>query len=343
MSRGRIFYFCYDHDRATGGQKHTYQHVDILNKYGYEAYIFHRQKDFRLAWFENETRVLDREKVKAMHDRERDFIVLPEDLGERILVYPGKKVVFNKNLYCGFQVFGTERPAVDPYHHPEIVGVFAVSDHNAQHLQFAYPHLKVLKVIAGIDSNVFRYRALPRKERRIACIPKASAQGLLLTVYHMLQARAERGLNRLKEYEWTFFEGYSERQIADVLRKSLIFIFTSAEEGLGRMPLEAMLSGCLVAGLDSGPPKEYLPSRCRFEPGNMIEMVKYIEDITNSFPEAINEWTALSDEGRRNALVYSLQEQEHSVVSAWEEILSSGSLNASGALARDSDQLVAKV
>lgn len=343
MSDPRIFYFCYDHDRATGGQKHTYQHVDILNKHGYEAYIFHRQKDFRLRWFENETRVLDQEQVKAMHDRQRDFIVLPEDLGERILIFPGKKVIFNKNLYCGFQVFGTQRPAVDPYLDQEVVCAFAVSNHNAQHLQFAYPHLRVIKVCAGIDGNVFRYNSLARKERRIACIPKGTARGFLLTLYHMLQARAELGLNRLKDYEWTFLEGHTEREVADLLHKSLVFIFTSAEEGLGRMPLEAMLSGCLVAGLESGPQKEYLPPEYRFEPGNMIEMVRYVENITNSFPENINEWEQLSEQGRRNALAYSLEEQERSVVSAWEQILSTTFAASSPALARETDQLVAKL
>lgn len=29
----RIFYFCYSHDRPTGGQKQAYHHVDILNRH----------------------------------------------------------------------------------------------------------------------------------------------------------------------------------------------------------------------------------------------------------------------------------------------------------------------
>lgn len=322
MRDPKIFYFCYDHDRATGGQKHTYQHVDILNKHGYEAFIFHRKKDFRLDWFENETKVIDVERVKEIYNSDHDYIVLPEDLGTRISNYPGKKIVFNKNLYCGFQVFGDQRPTYDPYQDKNVIAALTVSEHNTSHLKFAYPHLDVIRVYAGIDDRVFRYNELKHKELRISCIAKSAARGSLLTLYHTLQARAEAGLNKLKDYDWTFIEGQSEKQVAEVLFKSLIFVFTSAEEGLGRMPLEAMLSGCLVAGLDSGPLKEYLLPRCRFEVGNIIEMARFIEEITESFPGKIDHWQQLSENGRENALTYSLEHQERSVIEAWERIVS---------------------
>lgn len=321
MGGPRIFYFCYDHDRATGGQKHTYQHVDILNRNGYEAFIFHRKEDFRLTWFENQTKVIDVEQVKAIYDADRDYIVLPEDLGTRILNYPGRKVVFNKNLYCGFQVFGEERPTCDPYQDENVVAALTVSEHNTNHLKFAYPHLQVIRVYAGIDQQIFRYNRHADKDRQIACISKSASRGMLLTLYHTLQSRADAGLNRLKEYDWVFIEGQSEQEVAAVLFKSLIFIFTSAEEGLGRMPLEAMLSGCLVAGLESGPLKEYLLPRYRFEVGNVIDMARYIEEITQSFPENNAEWQRLSIDGRESALAYSLQHQEQSVIAAWEQIL----------------------
>jgi len=53
----RVFYFCYDHQRSTGGQKQMYRHVDILNSNGYQAFAVHTRKGFHLEWF--------KEKVKS--------------------------------------------------------------------------------------------------------------------------------------------------------------------------------------------------------------------------------------------------------------------------------------
>lgn len=320
MSEPKIFYYCYSHERPTGGQKHTYQHVDILNRHGYKAFAFHTKKEFRLTWFENETSVIDFESLKEIYDPARDYLVLPEDLGSKLLEFPGKKVIFNKNLYNGFQVFGWETPPTYPYHDPNVVCAFAVSEHNREHLQFAYPHLKVLKVEPGVDGGVFTYTPLHDKKRVISCVQKAP--GMLLTLYHTLQSRAAAGLNNLKDYEWVFLDGRTEQEVAEVLRDSLVFVFTSTEEGLGRMPVEAMSSGSLVAGFASGPMKEYLPVEYRFEVGDLTGMARFVESITASFPESVERWRRLSEEGRKNALAYSLERQEGSVIGAWEQILS---------------------
>lgn len=283
MNEPNIFYYCYSHDRPTGGQKHTYQHVDILNRNGYKAFAFHTEKGFRLSWFENETKVLDFEGLKEIYDPARDFLVLPEELGSKLLGFPGRKVIFNKCLYHGFQVFGWETPPAYPYQDPKVVAAFAVSEHNREFLQFAYPDLKVLKVDPGVDGNVFSFKPLREKKRMIACVQKAPA--LLLTLYHALQSRAAAGLNNLKDFEWVFLGERTEQEVAEILRDSLVFVFNSIEEGLGRMPVEAMLSGCLVAGFSSGPMKEYLPPESRFEVGDMTGMAWYVESIAASSAE----------------------------------------------------------
>ncbi|MDZ7262908.1 MAG: glycosyltransferase family 1 protein, partial [candidate division KSB1 bacterium] len=76
-----------------------YKHVDILNKHGYPAFALHRQKGFRLIWFDNETNVIYFDEFKRLYHPDRDFLVLPEDLGSKILSFPGQKVIFNQNCY----------------------------------------------------------------------------------------------------------------------------------------------------------------------------------------------------------------------------------------------------
>lgn len=320
MNEPNIFYYCYSHDRPTGGQKHTYQHVDILNRNGYKAFAFHTEKDFRLTWFENETKVIDFASLKEIYEPSRDYLVLPEDLGPKLLSFPGRKVIFNKCVYYGFHVFGWETPPAYPYQDPHVVAAFAVSEHNRELLQFAYPGLKVLKVDPGVDGDVFTYNPLRNKKRIISCVQKSPP--LLLTLYHALQSRAAAGLNNLKDFEWVFLSERTEQEVAGVLRDSLLFVFTAIEEGLGRMPVEAMSSGSLVAGFESGPMKEYLPPESRFEVGDMKGMAEFIESVAASFPESVSRWQHLSEVGRQNSLAYSLKRQETSVVGAWEQILS---------------------
>jgi glycosyltransferase involved in cell wall biosynthesis len=318
MTKPNIFYFCYSNDEPRGGQKETYQHVDILNRNGYQAFVFHPADDFRLTWFENETKVINRLARRSIYDETRDYIVLPEDLGARIRSYPGKKVIFNKNLYYGFTTF-RRGERYYPYHDPQVVCAFVVSEHNKLHLNYAYPGLDVIRVRPGIDLDLFSYVALKRKKKQVACILKSKGQ--LLTLYHTLRSRAEAGLNPLKEYEWVFINGQSEREVANTLRDSILFIFLSVEEGLPRMPLEAMSCGCLVAGFRSGALGECLPPNIDFEYGDIMGIADFIEEVAKSSPEKMDQWQASCEIGRDKASAYSLKEQEDSVLMAWESIL----------------------
>ncbi len=54
MSAPRIFYWAYDLQRPTGGEKRSYHHVAILRRHGYDARVLHRSRDFRLGWFGND-------------------------------------------------------------------------------------------------------------------------------------------------------------------------------------------------------------------------------------------------------------------------------------------------
>jgi glycosyltransferase involved in cell wall biosynthesis len=319
MKAPKIFYFCYRHNRPTGGQKHTYRHVDILNQHGFDATVFHPDPEFRLNWFKNDTRVITYADFLRQVDPARDVVVLPEDLGLRINNFPGRKVIFNKNLFYGFLCYGVEGPSQYPYHSPEVVAAFTVSEHNKAHLQLAYPDLPVERVHIEIDSAIFRYRTLVEKKPQIACIPKSSEY--LMSLYHMLRSRTASGLNNGQAFEWVFIENKSEAQTAAILQDSLIFIFLSVAEGMGRMPLEAMACGCLLTAFAHGPLAEILPPCARFECGDLISVVTYIENIMNSFPQEIQRWSACVTAGRDIAKSYSLERQEASVLQAWERVL----------------------
>jgi glycosyltransferase involved in cell wall biosynthesis len=313
----RIFYHCYDHNHPTGGQKHTYQHVDVLNRNGFEAYAVHAQPGFRLTWFENSTAVLHRQEFDKIVDTERDFMVLPEDLASKMLDYPCRKVVFNKNLYHGARA--VLKAAIDPYHAPDVIAVFAVSEHNARHLRLAYPAKPVLVVRNEIRLHAFPFRPLTEKRAQIACLPKAMPQ--LATLTQILRARAHAGRNRLGDFDWVVLKNMTEEQMGETLRESLALVFLNVEEGLPRVPLEAMAAGCLVAAYATGPLRECLPEGCGFPYGDIESIVDFIERIGELYPSRIHELQPLADRGRSAAEVFTAERQTRTVLEAWSRIL----------------------
>ncbi len=315
----RVFFNCSATDERLGGPKHTYRHVDVLNAGGFEAYALHELEGQRLRWFENDTQVIARNRFDSIFDPSRDYLVLEESLGSHIPRFAGRKVIFNKSIYIGFRSIGTRFCTRDPYVDTGVVAVVAVSEHNADHLRFAYPRLPVFPVLSSIDPNRFAYRPLREKKRQIVCISKAPFQ--LATLYQMLRARTHAGLNLLGEFSWVVPSTLCEDEMALLLQDSLIFVFLAVEEGLGFAVLEAMACGCLVMAYGHGPLADYLPSNSRFAYSDLLGIARRIEQIAEAFPDGIDQWQPLSEAGRAVALRYSRDREVRSVIDAWNQIV----------------------
>src|SRR5687767_2605725 len=105
----KIFYWMADSPVPSGGEKNSYDHVNILNTSGFDAYAVHL-KGQRYASLDSRTRVLCGDAFWDEFDASADYIVVPEGLGVLIGGLPGKKVIFNKNIYYGFQCLDTQPP-----------------------------------------------------------------------------------------------------------------------------------------------------------------------------------------------------------------------------------------
>src|SRR5262245_7637300 len=282
MRKPHIYYHAYDHDHPTGGQKHTYQHVDVLVRGGYDAYVVHAKAGYRLKWFENDTRVTYLDEVRNKFDPKRDFIVLPEDIGLAIGELPGRKVIFNKNLFSGFTKYGWAMP--DRYDPPQpgVIAILTVSQHDKIHLEYAYPNIPVIRVECDLYCERFPFRPLSSKSAVIACSSKAPKH--VLSVIHIVRSRSLTNHNSGKAFRWVSLENISEQQVAATLGDAILLIFLSIEEGLSRVPLEAMASGCLVAAYREGPGCEYLPKDYGFECGDILSVAQFVESVMNAYP-----------------------------------------------------------
>jgi Glycosyl transferases group 1 len=322
----KLFYFAYDHNEARGGQKDTYLHVDLLNRNGFEAYVLHSKDGFRVNWFENSTTVVGLDEFGRIYENGTDYVVLPEDLTLESDMGFGKTIIFNKGLYNGFVALGNRTPLPYSYRASQVKGAFSVSEHNAAHLRFAFPDLPVYYVSLGIDTDIFRHVKAAHKQRQIAYVLKNIP--VLSTVYHMLHARAEAGLNLLRTYRWVPLQGFTEAEVSRCLQESLLLLFFSVEEGMPRTALEAMACGCLVLGHGAGPLPEILLPEFQFAYGDCIALVKSVEGITSNFVERPAMFASLSERSRAVALRHSKSREQETVLRAWESIFQKDSTYA---------------
>lgn len=94
------------------------------------------------------------DSLRVRYDSGRDYLVLPEDLGDRIAVFSGRKIIFNKSLWYGFRSLGYElRAEYGTYE--GVIAVLVMSEHNRVHLELACPAVPVFVVRPSIDVDAF--------------------------------------------------------------------------------------------------------------------------------------------------------------------------------------------
>jgi glycosyltransferase involved in cell wall biosynthesis len=319
----RIYYACFAHQERRGGIKVIYRHVDLLNRAGLEAYVFHPRERFRAKWFDNDTATVGPRELARRFDTRRDVLVLPEDLvalpaGRKLAAGPGHTILFNQNVYLGFAAMRHGPRVRSPYRRSSLRAVFSVSDHNAALLRLAFPGVPVLRLRLGVDRERFRFRQIARKRRQIAAATKAPLS--VAAIRHILDARARGGA--LQGYRWRLLEGMTEHEVAETLEGSLVTVFCGIEEGFGLVPLEAMMTGSIVAAFAGGPADEFLPARYRFAPGDVAAVVRFIERVAKlarDHPDTLDRWTR---HAHARAAAYTLEAEERSVLGAWSTVLS---------------------
>lgn len=307
----RVFYLCPTAPRPRGGIKQVYRHVDVLARAGYDATVVHFTPGVRMTWFPNETPVIDHATFLARLRPAEDFVVVAETFGAQIAALPGRRVMFDQNVYGGFGTLGHAWPR--PYPYDLVEAILVVSEHNAELLRFAFPDLPVLRVYNHVDDTRFRSRPLRDKRRRIVAIAgKCEAQ--LRAIAHALEARGRAG-----GAEWLLLDGRTEAEVAELLAESLLVVFPSVEEGLALFPIEAMLAGCVTILPACGSHLEHAPAD--FLAGDLVAMAAKLEEVLTGGDEVLARYQPICDAARaRLAAAYSREREETSVLAAWEQV-----------------------
>mgnify|MGYP001053775856 CR=1 FL=1 len=325
-----IYYWSPDYSSVVGGVKILYRHVDILNNNGFSASIIHKKSGFRCTWFENSTQISYLKKISLI---DRDYLVIPEVYGSlyanpkerpkafkafsRLFDTPARKVLFNQNTYNTFKGHSFEQGDLRSiYLDRSITGIMVVSEDNKAYMEYAFPGMKVFRIHNHINAEIFSYH--PEKKKQICFMPRKNADHSL-QVINILKFR-----KNLSDFKIVAIENKTEKETAQILKESLIFLSFGYPEGFSLPPAEAMACGCITIGYTGMGAKEFFISDLCYpvEMGDIITFARTVEDVIARWrvsPEILLERTRQASDFIHST--YSREQEINDVLGFWKEML----------------------
>lgn len=244
----RIFYLCPDCSFPSGGIKRLYAHVEILREGGFDAYIMHTNKDFKLCWFENDVPIVyDADSHRFGSD---DVIVIPESspaVMKKLLPFSGKRVIISLSFAYIFK----SMPPGENWKNYGINWVMANNENMAEFIRWSMNIENVHVIGSSIDHDLFKYNPDIKRDR----IAYLKRKDMLSTVIEKIVKSRDTSSRKVN---FAAIENLDVEEYAQILRESKIYLTTSVLEGFPRPILEAMACGCLCIGFDSVGGKDFI-------------------------------------------------------------------------------------
>lgn len=342
LNKQKIYFICPSNKFVTGGVKQIYKMVETLNENNFDAVLL-LKKNRKEAWFNAKVPVavspLLFKKLKYSYKNKKPkffeklylkllkyrsvalessaILVFPEIYGPRIHeIEPHlKKVIFNQNCYYTFEHYTTDTPA-SLYQHKNVLASIVVSEDSKRYLNFAFADHKVFHLTISVDTALFSYSE--QKEKLISYMPRKLAEDSQ-QVLSILKNR-----NTLKDWKIVAIENKTEAEVAQILRKSAIFLSFNHREGFGLPPVEAMACGCFVIGYKGQAGEEYFKQdfSAPVVEGNIIQYVEEIEKTLQDFD--LNPSAVIAKGKMASDFVsekYNLENEKAGIVKIWNEIV----------------------
>jgi predicted O-linked N-acetylglucosamine transferase (SPINDLY family) len=322
---GTRWFFVPDHAKESGGVKLIYDQVRCLNRHGHRAVIVHRQDGFVPTWLlpffeqDSEGRLVD---VPVVYGAPSDIPVQPWDTAlipegfpdimtdQHLVASTCHRVVLCQNWFYVLNVL----PVGVTWEHFGIRDCLSVSQTQTDYLRELMPELRYQQVVGHVSNEVFHPPDDPAVKRlRFAFIPSRDG-GLksdnVIKTFHALHPD-------LRHVEFVELSGMPVDVYAAVLRESAFYAHFDETSSWGTAPIEAFLSGCLVAGWDGVGGREYLSEENAWlaPNGDIVGLARAMgrlvrEHLAGSIPRTVDEHMAAATR------LYTLDAEERSVLAA---------------------------
>ena len=246
LAGSRIFYFSKHFGYPLGGVRIAHRHVALLRQNGFDARIL-LVDDVRDSYFDDPG-VLIEKLADYSEFRADDILVVPEPWPSFIRLAgasAARSLVFCQNHFNLFFGLGDALSFADY----GIDGVFCCSHVISEFLKETIGVNDAPVIRNAIDHTLFKSGS---KRRQIAFMPRKMKHEALF-LRGLFRARHPR----YRELPWIAIERQTEQRVAEILSQSEIFLALGRNEGFGLPPIEAMASGCVIAGFVADGGRDY--------------------------------------------------------------------------------------
>ena len=314
----QIVFFCPPVATINGGIKHIFRMAEYLRQTGHDAVVFEQQAQ-RPGWFASTVPVCDQSILRPFDaDKDNQIYVLPEDQ-PHILAdfakFPQRKVIYSQNHFYGALGIGEAQSYADYGVTHMLCSSRTIYDHCCDR----HPSLIAAIIPCSIEPAIFK----PAAEKRniIAYMPRKRA----------IEATYIRDMfcftyPHYRDWLWQELSGLNESDVAVAMGKAKVFLSLSRLEGFGLTPLEAMASGCVVAGFTGIGGRDYATNEngfwaaeddfpaCVSQLGHAVQLSRQPQSLA---------FKALQTACQSTLTAYTPHSFQQAVTAAWSAILAS--------------------
>jgi len=320
-----------DLDKAIGGVKQLYRHVEHLISLGWDAEIITEGDGFRPSWFDSTapTISLKESYLRGEINAASTILILPETyLGADLTSFRGfnlsglARIVFNQNAYYSYGLTPSNPVTASSlesfYDDPAVLQVLSISEDTHDFLahNLSIPDERLSRVVNAIEP--FFVDDQP-KTNRLHWMPRKNPDH----VQAVLQGLQRSRVDHIGSWQGEPLENLAHEHVALRFAGARLFLAFGHPEGFGLPIAEAMASGCWVVGYSGGGGKELF----RFGASNEVSFgdwtgfINSVHDCLKGFATAPNE---MNFRLKRQALairsLYGRQQELDSISIAWERI-----------------------
>jgi hypothetical protein len=305
----RIIYLSWPAHEISGGIKMVFRHVEALRQAGFAAFVATPDGQ-PPGWFTSDAPVLGLADLSP----NTDVLVFPENhnpLLEHFAGWPVLKAVFCQNQYMVPRGLGSRRDYADY----GVRVLICPGQVVAAYCRRRFPALHTLIVQNYVDSNVFRFQRAKRLQ--IAYIPRKrpAEVGIINDLF-----RAENP--KWADIPWLQIVNVPEAEVARVLGESAVYLSLCRFEAFPLTVLEALASGCVIAGFTGIGGREIATAGNGFwaAEDDCVDCVDQLTEAVRLVVEGGDGWREMAEASVRTALLFGRERFVERLVTCWREL-----------------------
>lgn len=319
----RIIFIVPDNTRPSWGLGVIYHYVSVLNKAGYDAYIMHQKKGFKLDWLSVKVPILYFEKSML---EQSDMLIVPEVMTD---IKGLKKMKCRKVLFVQATAFLFQSLPDDETHSSlGFKDAIGIMPHMISIIE-NFTHLKT-KIIPPFIADYFykKPEKLHERKKKILVYPKFQQQDYSIirrVLRDKLEAINPSGLSSLFTKGWEMVEvkDKTHKEVAELMQEAMFFISTNSFEAFNTSVPEAMAAGCINLCYEGFGPRDYLKDKENafvFGNNEAYRLCTFLFELIDKFEENNGVFFKMRERAYETARQYTLTNAEQPITSYFKDM-----------------------